>query len=540
MRSTESHRRSRDEESGPYSSQGSASFSRDSQSQSFSSFSKGSQSQMTDQSRSLKSGSTRSSRPFSARNVNSQVDTIPEDSASQSDSASRDESTYEEEELTQQDETPEYNDNGNDDEESTFYDETILNDTEEVQEENSLPAEDAIASESPTSLTNDKFPTDETADYNDEVSKKEAEDRFNQSFQSFNETTFARPNGEQGSPRQLDQKSSPAVQSNTDPFPEASPKSATQRSSGRSFKSPGTYPRSPRKASHRPNVPNTAATTFSNSNPPSGVKMQIEPVVKMQRCKSLAILGTMSDAGKSIMTAGLCRVLANHGMKVAPFKGQNMSNNASPALLPDAPRRRTLYKSFKKAVGGEFPETNGKKSTGYGEIGTAQSLQAEACRVVPRVEMNPVLLKSGGQNEKGEYMCSVFVLGQQVVRETYGDLGNRTTELRTMVLESHQALAEATGCDVILMEGAGSCSELNLMERDIVNLPLVRALQCPWLLVANIDCGGVFAQIVGTKMCVSKRDWSLCVGIIVNKLRGEAKYFEPGPKMIEVSLYCVL
>jgi adenosylcobyric acid synthase len=118
--------------------------------------------------------------------------------------------------------------------------------------------------------------------------------------------------------------------------------------------------------------------------------------------------------------------------------------------------------------------------------------------------------------------------------ETYGDLGKRTTNLRAMVLESHQALAEVTDCDVILMEGAGSCTELNLMERDIVNLPLVRALNCPWLLVANIDCGGVFAQIVGTKMCVSTRDWSLCAGIIVNKLRGEAKYFEPGPEMIEV------
>ena len=261
---------------------------------------------------------------------------------------------------------------------------------------------------------------------------------------------------------------------------------------------------------------------------------KIEPVVRIQRCKSLAILGTMSDAGKSIMTAGLCRVLANHGIRVAPFKGQNMSNNATPALLPDKDRKRRLYKSFQTAVGGAFPSPlENRRETGYGEIGTAQSLQAEACRLVPRVEMNPVLLKSGGQNEKGEFLCSVFVLGQQVARETYGDLGKRTTDLRTMVLESHEALAEATDCEVILMEGAGSCTELNLMERDIVNLPLVRALGCPWLLVANIDCGGVFAQIVGTQMCVSKRDWSLCVGIIVNKLRGEAKYFEPGPKMIE-------
>jgi len=267
-------------------------------------------------------------------------------------------------------------------------------------------------------------------------------------------------------------------------------------------------------------------------------QVRLEPVVKVQRCKSLAILGTMSDAGKSIITAGLCRVLTNHGVRVAPFKGQNMSNNAAPALLPDIERRKRLYMSFQDAIGGEFPAPlPDQPDTGYGEIGTAQSLQAEACRLIPRVEMNPVLLKSGGQNEMGEFMCSVLVLGKQVARETYGDLGKRTTNLRTMVLESHQALAEVTDCDVILMEGAGSCTELNLMERDIVNLPLVRSLQCPWLLVANIDCGGVFAQIVGTKMCVSTRDWSLCVGIIVNKLRGESKYFEPGPKMIEVSYH---
>jgi hypothetical protein len=110
------------------------------------------------------------------------------------------------------------------------------------------------------------------------------------------------------------------------------------------------------------------------------------------------------------------------------------------------------------------------------EIGTAQSLQAEACKIVPRVEMNPVLLKSGGKNEKGEYLCAVVVLGKQIVRETYGELQKRTSSLRSMVLESHHALAEATGAEVIVIEGAGSCTELNLMERDIVNLPLVRSL----------------------------------------------------------------
>jgi adenosylcobyric acid synthase len=91
--------------------------------------------------------------------------------------------------------------------------------------------------------------------------------------------------------------------------------------------------------------------------------------------------------------------------------------------------------------------------------------------------MNPVLLKSGGKNDSGEHLCSVIVLGKQVVRETYGNLGKRTSSLLGMVLESHRSLAEATGAEVIIVEGAGSCTELNLMDRDIVNLPLVRSLK---------------------------------------------------------------
>ncbi|CAJ1958806.1 unnamed protein product [Cylindrotheca closterium] len=265
-------------------------------------------------------------------------------------------------------------------------------------------------------------------------------------------------------------------------------------------------------------------------------------------CKSIAVLGTMSDAGKSIITAGICRVFSNHGVRVAPFKGQNMSNNAAPALIPERDRREPLYKAFeqviskkkagsksKKGEGSSSSSLNASKSEeqGYGEIGTAQALQAEACRLVPRVEMNPLLLKSGGKNEKGEYMCSVVVLGKQIVRETYGDLGKRTGPMKEMILQSHRALAQATDASVIVLEGAGSCTELNLASRDVVNLSLVRALKCRWILVANIDCGGVFAQIVGTKACLSKEDWDACAGVIVNKLRGEAKYFEPGPSILE-------
>jgi adenosylcobyric acid synthase len=257
-----------------------------------------------------------------------------------------------------------------------------------------------------------------------------------------------------------------------------------------------------------------------------------------KKTQSIAVLGTMSDAGKSIMAAGICRIFSNKGVQVAPFKAQNMSNNASPALLPDWERRKELYESFHAAVGSSSktaPEAphNATEQQGYGEIGTAQALQAEACRLVPRVEMNPLLLKSGGRNKHGEYLCRVMVLGKQIVLETYGELGKRTTSMKNMVLQSHRALAQATDADVIVLEGAGSCTELNLMDRDIVNIPLVRALDCHWLLVANIDCGGVFGQIVGTKACLSEKDWSLCKGVIVNKLRGEAKYFEPGPKMLE-------
>jgi adenosylcobyric acid synthase len=117
-----------------------------------------------------------------------------------------------------------------------------------------------------------------------------------------------------------------------------------------------------------------------------------------------------------------------------------MSNNASPALLPEVDRRDVLYNLFERAAGGPINSASPVQDPGYGEIGTAQSLQAEACKLVPRVEMNPVLLKSGGKNSKGEAMCSVFVLGKQMIRETYDNLRKRTGSLQQMVLGSHQAL----------------------------------------------------------------------------------------------------
>ena len=143
--------------------------------------------------------------------------------------------------------------------------------------------------------------------------------------------------------------------------------------------------------------------------------------------------------------------------------------------------------------------------------------------------MNPILLKSGGRRESdGAYLCSVFVLGKHYATEDFGALGERTETLLDLVIDAYQRLE----VPAVVLEGAGSCTELNLMHRDVVNLPLVRRINSPWILVANIDPGGVFAQIVGTKACLSESDWDMCVGVVVNKLRGEVKYFEPGPQIL--------
>jgi len=164
----------------------------------------------------------------------------------------------------------------------------------------------------------------------------------------------------------------------------------------------------------------------------------------------------------------------------------------------------------------------------------AQSMQAEACKILPRVEMNPLFFKSGGRDmETDEALCAMIVMGKEIVRETYEKFSQRIHALQSIVLDSHRSLATATGVETIVIQGAGSCSELNLMDGDIVNLPLVRRLKCPWLLVANDESGGVFAQVVGTKMCLSKSDWDLCVGVIVNKVKGGIEHFPAGMEMLE-------
>ena len=197
--------------------------------------------------------------------------------------------------------------------------------------------------------------------------------------------------------------------------------------------------------------------------------------------------------------------MVNHGLTVVPFKAQNMSNNAAIAVTADG---------------------------GWGEIGTAQEVQARACRQPPRVEMNPVLLKSGGLGR-----VQVVVEGVVAAVEPWTAYSDRHALLFEKVLSCHRRLVELTHADVVVIEGAGSCVELNLLERDIVNLPLVRRLGVPWILVCDVDRGGVFAQALGVRACLDSKDWQSCVGVIANRLRGDPALFADGRRMLEDRLH---
>ena len=173
------------------------------------------------------------------------------------------------------------------------------------------------------------------------------------------------------------------------------------------------------------------------------------------RAKAIAMLGTSSDVGKSVIAAGLCRLLHRMSVRVAPFKAQNMSLN-----------------SFVTADGGE--------------IGRAQALQAQACGVAPHVDMKP----------ESDQHSQVIVHGKVRPKSEAGDYFNRTRDLFSAVRESYERLAKAY--DVIVIEGAGSAAEVNLRDRDLVNWPVVELADAAVVLVADIDRGGVFAQIIGT------------------------------------------
>jgi adenosylcobyric acid synthase len=222
------------------------------------------------------------------------------------------------------------------------------------------------------------------------------------------------------------------------------------------------------------------------------------------RKNALMILGTASHVGKSILTAGLGRIFADDGYRVAPFKAQNMSLNS--AATPDG-----------------------------GEIGRAQALQAEACRAIANVEMNPVLLKPS--TDTGAQVILLGKIWGQVTAADYHT--HRVEQLFPAVLEAYRRLAHRH--DLILLEGAGSPAEINLRDHDIVNMRMAHAADAACLLVGDIDRGGVFASLLGTLELLKAEDRARIRGFVINKFRGDESLLRPGVTAMErrLGLPCV-
>ena len=211
--------------------------------------------------------------------------------------------------------------------------------------------------------------------------------------------------------------------------------------------------------------------------------------------KNIMIQGTMSNAGKSLLCAGLCRVLRQDGYRVAPFKSQNMALN-----------------SFITADGGE--------------MGRAQVVQAEAAGIAPDVRMNPILLKPT-TDVCSQVIVNGRVRGNMRAMEYY----RRKREFVPDVMESYHSLASEY--DVIVIEGAGSPAEINLKQEDIVNMGFAKMVDAPVLLVGDIDRGGVFAQLYGTVALLEKDEQARIKGTVINKFRGDKAILEPGLRTLE-------
>lgn len=211
--------------------------------------------------------------------------------------------------------------------------------------------------------------------------------------------------------------------------------------------------------------------------------------------KAIMIQGTMSNAGKSLIAAGLCRIFKQDGYKVAPFKSQNMALN-----------------SFITAEGLE--------------MGRAQVMQAEAAGIQPSVVMNPILLKP--TNDVGS---QVIVNGEVLKTMSARDYFAYKKQLVPEIMKAYHKLDEEY--DIIVIEGAGSPAEINLKEEDIVNMGMAKMAKAPVLLVGDIDRGGVFAQLIGTILLLENDEKSMVKGMIVNKFRGDKTILDPGVKMLE-------
>ena len=210
--------------------------------------------------------------------------------------------------------------------------------------------------------------------------------------------------------------------------------------------------------------------------------------------KTIMIQGTMSNAGKSLICAGLCRIFRQDGYKVAPFKSQNMALNS-------------------------FITEEGL------EMGRAQVVQAEAAGIAPQVQMNPILLKP--TNDMGS---QVIVNGEVQKNMSAREYFAYKKQLIPDIKKAFRQLDEAY--DIIVIEGAGSPAEINLKEDDIVNMGMAKMAKAPVLLVGDIDRGGVFAQLLGTLMLLDEDEKEMVKGLIINKFRGDKTILDPGIDML--------
>jgi adenosylcobyric acid synthase len=211
--------------------------------------------------------------------------------------------------------------------------------------------------------------------------------------------------------------------------------------------------------------------------------------------RPLMVLGTGSHVGKSVVTAGLCRVFKRRGIRVAPFKAQNMALNSG--ITPDGL-----------------------------EMGRAQITQAEAAGLAPQIDMNPILLKPTSQ-----VGSQVVLMGKALGNYAGADYHKLKSRLVRQVMAAFRRLRDEY--DLVVMEGAGSCAEMNLKKHDLVNLPMARRAGAHCVLVADIDAGGVFAQVAGTMSLLTPTERKMITGFVINKFRGDPKLFQDGVAWLE-------
>ncbi len=216
---------------------------------------------------------------------------------------------------------------------------------------------------------------------------------------------------------------------------------------------------------------------------------------QLAKAPCISVLGTGSDVGKSIVVTALCRCFTRQGLRVAPYKAQNMSNNS-----------------------GVTPEGL--------EMGRAQIVQAEACRIPPHVDMNPILLKPTSQ-----VGSQVVVLGEALANQTASEYHRKKEALFETCCQALDRLRSAY--DLVIMEGAGSCAEVNLMPHDLVNFRIAEYADASVILVGDIHRGGIFAQLIGTLACLPEHQQERIKGFIINRFKGDIRLFDEGVQWIE-------